>query len=535
VKNPWNRFEFVLVLLSVWGICLERGEGDIPLIQGDSFVRNLRIFRAVRVLRAFRLLNLQAIKSLQELLLSLADAAGHIFEVFSTLFVIYLVFGNLMVGIFGHMCHSSHQPDSDSFSSRLVQRCLLVEEADIIDGLAVSSVGRALVTLLSMNTADTWSRIMRFLALSPGIRTGTMSDVRILLMKYSKTGDMKDLQKVRGLLPGCQTAQELSELSDVLDCSSQWGNDSNECASTCGNMALSYLMCIIFFCLTSLVILNLLLAVLMQSLQENQQKISNQDLAAESGKSGGNVNLLMNVSKAATGWRQARINKQDDSDSDNDCPIFAGVSPLALRQESKRHDSGPLTPSSDRDTPLTPEKDAAASNRCITLSEPPSDMSLVKSPSGNGPVDSITSRRGRLAALGGPGRDLSASPTRDPTQGDKSSSTLPLDSFNRSVTRWTSWGAKPNSPVKIQSSIELPGSAVPDAPPAVPSAANPLSILSVPSAGAGKSGVSRGNGGANGSGSEIMLVSSAGSPPGSSLPSEPPDCDTPRVTDSLSQ
>jgi len=531
VTNPWNRFEFVLVLLSVWGICLERGEGDIPLIQGDSFVRVLRIFRAVRVLRAFRLLNLQAIKSLQELLFSLADAAGHVFEVFSTLFVIYLVFGNLMVGIFGHMCHSSHQPDSDSFSSGLVPRCLLVEEADIIDGLAVSSVGRALVTLLSMNTADTWSRIMRYLALSPGIRTGTMSDVRILLMKYSRTGDMKDLQKVRGLLPGCQTAQELNELSDVLDCSSQWGNASNDCASTCGNMALSYLMCIVFFCLTSLVILNLLLAVLMQSLQEHQQKISDQELAAESGKSGGNVNLLMNVSKAATGWRQARINKQDDSDSDNDGPIFAGVSPLALSQEPKRHDSGPLTPSSDRDTPLTPEKDAAAPNRSNTVSEPPSDMSPVRSPSGTGPVDSITSSRGRIAALVGLGRDPSASPTRDPSQGEGSALTSPLDSGNRSVMRWTSWGAKPNSPVKMQSSIELPGSAVPDAPPAVPSAANPLSILSVPNAGAGESGVIRGNGGANGSGSEIMLVSAAGGPPGSSLQSEPPDGDTSRVTD----
>ena len=332
-SNPWHRFEFVILLLSVWGICLEGADTlDNSWFDGGSFVRApayFRLFRAVRVLRAFRLLNLQAVKSLQELLYSLSNAAQHISEVFIALFVVYMIFGNLIVGIFGEMCDASQQV-SDPFTSPgstpgLVPRCLLVDEKTMPDGVVVSNVGRAVVTLLSMNTADTWSRVMNYLSLSPGVRKSgenAVPQARIQLLQYLQTREIGYLHEARALLPGCQTADELEALSDVVDCSSK---ASEACRSTCGNMTGAILLCIVFFCLTTLIILNLLLAVLMQSLQEYQEQVSKQNRKQD----GGNVNLLMNVSKAASGWLQAQALRGDD-DAEDEAPMFVGVSPLAM-------------------------------------------------------------------------------------------------------------------------------------------------------------------------------------------------------------
>ena len=348
--NPWYRFEFAILLLTVWGISFEELDAF-----GDSFFGRdslapatyLRIFRSVRVLRAFRLFNLQAAKSFHELLSSLSNAAARISEVFAVLFVIYIIFGNVTVGIFGNMCDRSLPGGTPFISSEsdagLVPRCLLVDEDAKPPGIVVSNVGRALVTLLSMNTADTWSRVMKYLSLSPGVRVSgenAVPQARIQLMRYLQTREINYLYEARALLPGCQTADEIDALSDVVDCSSKAGH---ACMSTCGNMTIAYLLCNVFICLTSLIILNLLLAVLLESLQDHQDKVASSN--RNDTKEGGSVSRLINISKAASSWRRSFVHNSVDGlaknaqdDEDDDAPKFVGVSRLSRvqRDYSKR-------------------------------------------------------------------------------------------------------------------------------------------------------------------------------------------------------
>ena len=341
IASSWNRFEFGLVLLSVWSILLENF--DIALMQGDSFIRVLRIFRAFRVLRAFRLLNNKAMKSMQELLTSLSSAASQVIEVFGSLFIVYLIFGNLMAGFFGHMCDKTDPADVNAVSTssttalmhERIPRCSLVEDGDLLDGFAVSSVARAMVALLAINTADSWSRAMRYLSLSAGTRgEDAITIARGHLQDFLDTRDQTYLLEARMALPGCQSADELRQLEDVLDCRHKYGA---QCMGTCGNKALATVLCALFFCITSLVILNVLLAVLMQSLQEHQEKIKEKKKKEEESRKSGsdgmsNVQVLMNVSRAAAEWQRALQNMGDDSDSDDDYkgPVLAGLSPMAL-------------------------------------------------------------------------------------------------------------------------------------------------------------------------------------------------------------
>lgn len=201
-----------------------------------------------------------------------------------------------------------------------------------------------------MNTADSWSRVLRHLSLTIRPRdssASTIPEARIQLLNFLETGQESYLQQARVLLPGCQTSQELEELADVVDCSR---DPSAACMSNCGSPALAYLVSTLFFAITSLVMLNLLLAVLMQSLQEHQQRIKSERDEVKSNQ--GDMQLLMSVSRAAVGWRQAKKMK-DDSDDEDAGPINAGVSPMA-RLPRQPGDIGPSLISS-RPPPLSPQ------------------------------------------------------------------------------------------------------------------------------------------------------------------------------------
>ena len=178
---------------------------------------------------------------------------------------------------------------------------------------------------MTMNTADSWSRVVRHLSLEARPRhvagtEGAVSGARIHLTRFLETGEESYLEIARALLPGCQTADELAELSDVLDC-------SDGCSTTCGSPVLAPLVCVVFFGITALVMLNLLLAALMQSLQEHQQRLNN--LREDDKMKPGDMSLLMNVSRAAAGWRQAHTMRDKDSDDSDEGPVNAGVSPMA--------------------------------------------------------------------------------------------------------------------------------------------------------------------------------------------------------------
>ena len=176
---------------------------------------------------------------------------------------------------------------------------------------------------------------MRYLSLSAGTRgEDAITIARSHLQDFLDTRDQTYLLEARMALPGCQSADELRQLEDVLDCRHKHGA---QWMGTCGNKALATVVCALFFCITSLVILNVLLAVLMQSLQEHQEKIKEKKKKEEESRKSGsdgmsNVQVLMNVSRAAAEWQKALQNMGDDSDSDDDYkgPVLAGLSPTAL-------------------------------------------------------------------------------------------------------------------------------------------------------------------------------------------------------------
>jgi len=274
-----------------------------------------------------------------------------------------------------------------------------------------------------MNTADSWSRVLRHLSLTLRPResgTSAIPEARIQLLHFLETGQESYLQQARILLPGCQTSQELEELADVVECSRDPGA---ACMSNCGIPALAYVVSTLFFAITSLVILNLLLAVLMQSLQEHQKRINSERDEVKGNQ--GDMRLLMSVSRAAVGWRQAKKLKEDSDDEDAG-PFNAGVSPSArlLRQQSDSLPSSRLPPLrwSGIDQSQSPEyassvmfsQEAQSPNGADTAASSPTT-------SRNRPNSPIATAKRAMHAISGSFRDSFSSRLASPVGSDRPS------------------------------------------------------------------------------------------------------------------
>eukprot|EP01006_Ploeotia_vitrea_P048081 TRINITY_DN67195_c4_g2_i1.p1 TRINITY_DN67195_c4_g2~~TRINITY_DN67195_c4_g2_i1.p1 ORF type:complete len:577 (-),score=35.41 TRINITY_DN67195_c4_g2_i1:23-1753(-) len=123
-KEHWNRFDFVVVTVSVFGLIFNAGGGASA-------------FRALRVLRVLRVI--KSAKGLQHLLKTLVFSLPAMYNITALLFVVFFVFAILGMGLLGHVARSD----------------LLTAHVNF------ESFPTTMLTLYRAATTDNWFLVMR--------------------------------------------------------------------------------------------------------------------------------------------------------------------------------------------------------------------------------------------------------------------------------------------------------------------------------------------------------------------------------------
>ena len=153
------------------------------------------------------------------------------------------------------------------------------------------------------------------------------ADALIFIRDFLDTGDADSLVKARRQLPYCQTEEELAQLQSVIDCS-QW--TGGICPSTCGVPGAAPTILSIFSTFCTILILNLVLAVLMNQLQEENTRE-----ARRKGKQDKiSLAVLMNVQMATNMWLSKTVVVEDD-DEEEDSPQDGGEAPVAANPSDR--------------------------------------------------------------------------------------------------------------------------------------------------------------------------------------------------------
>ena len=322
--SGWNKFDFFIVIVSFGGIFVDNAAGVIDI--DASIMRILRIFRIFRILRAFRIF--KSLKELQNIVLALGKSAGQVGNLGLLLFLVFFIFGVLGVNIGGHMCVDGDAEPPDSITEKhplLGVRCAITSEGAQLERHGhFQGVGVALLTLWRVATSDAWGDIMNAVSLVPserglskeleevtqatlsmtveeikptemldgalekagyqGEHLTSMAIATTALMQYKGTiesGEDGDgyLQLASIALPDCLMEDEANFFSEqgLMDCSNPGDGFSagvKLCPGTCGfNFAglfystmVSKIYFMVFVCVSQFVLLQLVIAVLMDQL-----------------------------------------------------------------------------------------------------------------------------------------------------------------------------------------------------------------------------------------------------------------------------
>jgi len=365
-SSRWNKFDFVVVMVSFLGIAIDNVGTDLAL--NPTILRVLRIVRIFRILRAFRIF--KAAQGLQNLVRTLLRSLNAVGNLAALLLLLFFVVGVLTVELYGNLCINKFDP---VLPDGRLNRCVLLDDRDLLDYHAsFRDLGMALLTLFRISTSDNWSEIMDACTMEPEGRPSgkeAADKVKELLRMYNATGDMRPIFLAREELPGCQTAGELAALSDEIFC--EFPDEFGACPTTCGGEFVASALFSFFLCASSFILLNLVMAVLMQELQ---------NAIAVSSKSKSSLSVLMSVSAATNKWLKmadpdAATAVSDEGDADDNTLVSA---------------TGPAPPASSSNAGATPVAGVVASGA------PPSAGS---SPGATSPLGSPVAARG-----GGSGR-----------------------------------------------------------------------------------------------------------------------------------
>jgi len=246
LRDNWNKFDYTIVMISFVGMAFDESGATIGL--NPTILRVLRVFRIFRILRAFRIF--KAAKGLQAIVEALGKSLPAIANLAGLLMLLFFIYGILSVELYGNLCTTDDMP------SPYYERCLMLDPSSLLDSHATFvNIGMALTTLWRISTGDNWGAIMISCKLAPGERaTNAIELARDALANG-------DYVAIRSLLPGCITEGEFSDLG--LECGSQG------CQSTCGSMVSPIFFCS-FLCMSNFVLLNLVIAVLMEQLAESE-------------------------------------------------------------------------------------------------------------------------------------------------------------------------------------------------------------------------------------------------------------------------
>jgi len=260
-KSNWNKFDFAVVMVSFFGIAFDMQGASLAV--NPTILRVLRIFRLFRLLRAFRIF--KAAEGLQRLVRTLMRSLGAVGNLGALLLLLFFIIGVLSVEMFGNLCV---EDEVEMSTGGLVDRCRLVAEDQRITKHAnFRDIGMAFLTLFRISTGDNWSEIMQSCSLQPGLRPfeDSLQRAKLFLQEYQVSHDPLLLDFAMQELPVCQTEEELLELRGLVSC--VYPDSFGRCPSTCGIKELSNLLFSAFLCASNFILLNLVMAVLMQELQ----------------------------------------------------------------------------------------------------------------------------------------------------------------------------------------------------------------------------------------------------------------------------
>ena len=280
VLDRWMVFDYVIYGFAVADLILDSAVVG-KWMRSARWIRSLKTIRLLRVLRSYRLL--RSVKGVQNLLQTLRAALPMMTNLLVVLCIVFFCFGCLGVKMYGPMC-----VDGDQLLPGIrANRCLLMQEQDEERRLASKllpphthfrHLGWALLTLLKIGTVDGISNSLQILDSTPLPRvpdpdSALQSAIRALRQLPDAgtfAGRRALILTARNHLGGCVTAEELNKLQDagVVDCR-PWGDETDNypsCYTTCGSTWLSQLYFISFASITSFVLLNIMVSVLIVAL-----------------------------------------------------------------------------------------------------------------------------------------------------------------------------------------------------------------------------------------------------------------------------
>lgn len=107
---PWNVFDFLLVLASIFGILMEDIMIDLPI--SPTLLRVVRVFRIGRILRLIK-----AAKGIRKLLFALVVSLPALFNIGALLALITFIYAIIGMSLFGHVRQQGALDDMVNFET----------------------------------------------------------------------------------------------------------------------------------------------------------------------------------------------------------------------------------------------------------------------------------------------------------------------------------------------------------------------------------------------------------------------------------
>ena len=247
-SDPWNRFDFLLVLGSIVDLALLAGDVDADIID-PSLLRVVRIVRIARILRTIK-----SSKRLRTLFHTLYLSLPSLVNVGSLLFLLFFVYAILGMEFFGQVVM---QP---------------VESFGLTRHSSFRTWGSAMLLLLRMSSGEAWNTVMHDCAIMPrgenGVLYGGERDPSAsnLFVGFGSDADNQTAATSTSTVEegyGSGPANDTAAAAEAL----QWCNeDADSCGLyCCGNppVAIAYFLSFQVFC--AFVLLNLVIAVILEN------------------------------------------------------------------------------------------------------------------------------------------------------------------------------------------------------------------------------------------------------------------------------
>jgi len=258
-KDGWNKFDFTIVMISFMGVAIEESGATIAL--NPTILRVLRVFRIFRILRAFRIF--KAAKGLQAIVDTLGKSLPAVGNLGGLLFLLFFIYGILAVQLFGNLCITEDQSPN-------ALRCKIIHPDVLLDSHAsFRNIAVALLTLFRVATGDAWGEVMQSCKLAMGERGPRAFDIA----RAALAENPPNYQRVYENLPGCVDEDDLQELG--ITCGEL------PCETTCGHEYVAPLFFASFVAIANFVLLNLVIAVLMQQLADSEKGALIDDMITE--------------------------------------------------------------------------------------------------------------------------------------------------------------------------------------------------------------------------------------------------------------